>query len=91
MKKDWINELLENNIEPYVTLYHWELPNITKEDLKLISEPIDIYGQNIYNGWMVKMGDDGKIYDAGHIDFEERYLAQLNRVIQDGADIRGSF
>lgn len=27
---------------------HKELPNITKEDLKLISEPIDIYGQNIY-------------------------------------------
>lgn len=38
--------------------YH-ELPKITKEDLKLISEPIDMYGQNIYNGWEVKMGEDG--------------------------------
>ncbi len=27
--------------------------------MKLISEPIDMYGQNIYNGWMVKMGEDG--------------------------------
>lgn len=83
--------LLGHYPEEALRRFHKELPNITKEDLKLISEPIDIYGQNIYNGWMVKMGDDGKIHDAGHIDFEERYLAQLNRVIQDGADIRGSF
>ena len=83
--------LLGHYPEEALRRFHKELPNITKEDLKLILEPIDIYGQNIYNGWMVKMGDDGKIYDAGHIDFEERYLAQLNRVIQDGADIRGSF
>ena len=34
---------------------------------------------------------DGKVHDAGRIDFEERYLAQLNRAIQDGADIRGYF
>ncbi len=140
--------LLGHYPEEALRRFHKELPNITKEDLKLISEPIDIYGQNIYNGWMVKMGDDGKpvtvsryqgfpttatgwpitpeclywgpkflyeryqkpiyitengiscndvisldgkIHDAGRIDFEERYLAQLNRVIQDGADIRGYF
>ena len=39
--------------EPY-------LPKITDEDMRLISEPIDIYGQNIYNGVCVRMGDDGK-------------------------------
>lgn len=140
--------LLGHYPEEALRRFHKELPNITKEDLKLISEPIDIYGQNIYNGWMVKMGDDGKpvtvsryqgspttatgwpitpeclywgpkflyeryqkpiyitengiscndvisldgkIHDADRIDFEERYLAQLNRVIQDGADIRGYF
>lgn len=140
--------LLGHYPEEALRRFHKELPNITKEDLKLISEPIDIYGQNIYNGWMVKMGDDGKpvtvpryqgfpttatgwpntpeclywgpkflyeryqkpiyitengiscndvvsldgkVHDAGRIDFEERYLAQLNRVIQDGADIRGYF
>lgn len=36
------------------------LPKITKEDMKLISEPIDFYGQNMYNGSRIKMGEDGK-------------------------------
>lgn len=36
------------------------LPRITDEDMKLISEPIDIYGQNIYNGRCIHMGADGK-------------------------------
>ena len=36
------------------------LPKITEEDMRLISEPIDIYGQNIYNGRCVRMGEDGK-------------------------------
>ena len=28
--------------------------------MRLISELIDIYGQNIYNGRCVRMGEDGK-------------------------------
>lgn len=36
------------------------LPRITDEDMKLISEPIDIYGQNIYNGRCIHMGVNGK-------------------------------
>ena len=36
------------------------LPEITKEDLKLINQPTDFYGQNIYNGNRVKRGADGK-------------------------------
>ena len=36
------------------------LPKITDADMKLISQPIDIYGQNIYNGKCVRMGMDGK-------------------------------
>ena len=39
--------------EPY-------LPKITEEDMRLISQPIDIYGQNIYNGYCVRMGEDGR-------------------------------
>lgn len=40
--------------------YEKYLPKITEEDLKLISEPIDMYGQNIYNGRCIRMGKDGK-------------------------------
>lgn len=36
------------------------LPPITKEDLELISQPIDFYGQNIYNGNRIRMGADGQ-------------------------------
>lgn len=39
--------------EPY-------LPKITEADMRLISEPIDMYGQNIYNGRCIRMGADGK-------------------------------
>ncbi|WP_310604728.1 GH1 family beta-glucosidase [Anaerosporobacter sp.] len=40
--------------------YHKFLPKITKEDMKLISQPLDFYGQNMYNGFTIKMGADGK-------------------------------
>ena len=40
--------------------YEKYLPKITEEDMRLISEPIDIYGQNIYNGRCVRMGEDRK-------------------------------
>ena len=40
--------------------YERYLPKITDADMKLISEPLDIYGQNIYNGRCFRMGPDGK-------------------------------
>lgn len=39
--------------------YEKYLPVITDEDMKLISQPIDFYGQNIYNGRCIRMGTDG--------------------------------
>ena len=36
------------------------LPEITKEDMELISQPLDFMGQNIYNGYMIRCGADGK-------------------------------
>ena len=36
------------------------LPEITKEDMELIHQPIDFMGQNIYNGYMIKAGADGE-------------------------------
>lgn len=40
--------------------YEAYLPKITEDDMKLISQPIDVYGQNIYNGRCIRMGADGK-------------------------------
>lgn len=40
--------------------YHQFMPTITPEDMKLISQPIDMMGYNIYNGAAVRAGKDGK-------------------------------
>lgn len=45
--------------------YEQYLPKITPEDMKLISEPVDMYGQNIYNGRCVRMGEDGRPQEVG--------------------------
>ncbi len=52
--------LLGHYPEEGLARYEKYLPRITDEDMKLISEPIDVYGQNIYNGGCVCMGADGK-------------------------------
>ena len=36
------------------------LPEITDEDMKLISQPLDFMGQNIYNGYMMRQCEDGE-------------------------------
>lgn len=36
------------------------LPKITDEDMELISQPLDFMGQNIYNGYMMRQGEDGE-------------------------------
>ena len=41
-------------------LYKDYLPEITPEDMELISQPIDFYCQNIYHGHEVEAGPDGK-------------------------------
>ena len=129
-------------------LYKDYLPEITDEDMALISQPIDFYGQNIYNGKPVVMGKngkpeaaerplghtvnalqwsvtpqclhwgpkflydryglpiyitengmachdvvsiDGKVHDPNRIDFLNRYLLELEKATEDGADIGGYF
>lgn len=44
--------------EDGLKLYAKYLPEITEEDMKLICQPIDFYGQNIYNGRPI--ASDGK-------------------------------
>lgn len=46
--------------EEGLELYKDYLPTITKEDMELISEPLDFMGENIYNGYGIYMGEDGK-------------------------------
>ena len=36
------------------------LPEITQEDMELIHQPLDFMGQNIYNGYWIQQGEDGK-------------------------------
>ena len=36
------------------------LPEITKEDMELIHQPLDFMGQNIYNGYFVRAGENGE-------------------------------
>lgn len=40
--------------------YREYLPEITDADMELIHQPIDFMGQNIYNGYYIRMGADGK-------------------------------
>ncbi|MCM1155212.1 MAG: GH1 family beta-glucosidase [Roseburia sp.] len=46
------------------------LPVITKEDMELISQPLDFMGQNIYNGYMIRAGADG---EPEYVDREPGY------------------
>ncbi|MGN0405807.1 MAG: GH1 family beta-glucosidase [Bariatricus sp.] len=52
--------LLGHYPEEGLVRYEQYLPKIKEEDMRLIAEPIDIYGQNIYNGRCIRMGEDGK-------------------------------
>lgn len=52
--------LLGKYPEEGLVKYESYLPKITEEDMRLISQPIDVYGQNIYNGYCVRMGEDGR-------------------------------
>lgn len=46
--------------EEGLKMYRDYLPEITEEDMKLISQPIDFYGQNIYSGDPVHALADGE-------------------------------
>lgn len=140
--------LLGHYPEEALSRYGHLIPELTEKDRKLISEPIDFYGQNIYNGNRIRRGEDGrpqavrrhdgfpktaigwpitpeclywgprflyeryqkpiyitenglschdvisldgKVHDPNRIDFLQRYLRELRRAAEDGADIRGYF
>lgn len=58
----WFSDPVVLGKYPEVGLEQYKeyLPNITEADMKLISEPIDFLGQNIYNGYIIRAGKDGE-------------------------------
>lgn len=63
----WFNDPVFLGTYPQQGLERFKeyLPEITKEDMELIAQPIDFMGQNIYNGYMVRAGADGEPEFAG--------------------------
>ena len=58
----WFNDPVFLGKYPEVGLEQFKeyLPEITEEDMKLISQPLDFMGQNIYNGYIIRAGEDGE-------------------------------
>lgn len=56
--------LLGHYPEEGLVRYEKYLLRMTEADMRLISEPIDVYGQNIYNGRAFRMGADGNSEEA---------------------------
>lgn len=67
--------ILGNYPKKYYELYKDYLPEITKEDLELINQPLDFLGQNIYNGYEVTEDENGNyIYPKKKIGFDHTDL-----------------
>lgn len=62
----WFSDpvLLGEFPEDSLRLFKGEMPEITKEDLELMHQPIDFLGQNIYNGYYIKAGENGEPEDV---------------------------
>lgn len=58
----WFNDPVFLGKYPEVGLEQFKeyLPEITEEDMKLIAQPVDFMGQNIYNGYIIRAGADGE-------------------------------
>lgn len=58
----WFNDPVFLGKYPEVGLEQFKeyLPEITEDDMKLISQPLDFMGQNIYNGYIIRAGADGE-------------------------------
>ena len=60
--------LLGHYPEEGLRKYEKYLPKITKDDMKLIAQPTDFYGQNLYNGSRIRMGQNGSQEAVEHYD-----------------------
>ncbi len=67
--------LLGDYPKEYYEYFKDVIPVVTKEDLALISQPIDFYGQNIYSGATVTERDEGDfIWDEADAEIERTAL-----------------
>ncbi len=59
----WLSDPVMLGHYPEAGLKKFEkyLPRITEEDMKLIHQPIDFYGQNVYNSLKVRAGEKGEL------------------------------
>lgn len=71
--------------------YEQYLPDGWQEDLKTIHQPLDFYGQNIYQGQWWRRGADGKVHDPNRQDYMHRYLRALGQAVADGVPVLGYF
>lgn len=58
----WFSDpvILGNYPEEGLRKFKEFLPDVEEGDMELIHQPIDFLGQNIYNGYFVRMGKDGE-------------------------------
>ncbi|MBQ3093854.1 MAG: beta-glucosidase [Clostridia bacterium] len=68
--------LLGRYPEDGLAMYKDYLPSITEDDMKLIHQPLDFYGQNIYNGHEVALDANGNAVEV------ERYAGFPKTAIQ---------
>jgi beta-glucosidase len=92
--KDGKPEFIKAPVGQPMTAFHWGVdpkalywgPKYLWERYKL---PVIVTENGMSNADWVAL--DGKVHDPQRIDFLNRYLAQLCKASEDGADIRGYF
>jgi beta-glucosidase len=87
-------ELVKEHRGYPMTMFRWSLnPEALYWGPKFLSERYKLPVVITENGLasMDWVHADGKVHDAGRIDYLTRYLSQLQRAYADGVDVRGYF
>ncbi len=92
--KDGKNEMIPSVRGYPTTMFRWTInPESLYWGPKFLSERYKLPVVITENGLasMDWVHSDGKVHDAGRIDYLTRYLSQLKRAVEDGVDVRGYF
>ncbi|KAG6588175.1 Cyanogenic beta-glucosidase, partial [Cucurbita argyrosperma subsp. sororia] len=80
-----INELLAKGIEPYVTLFHWDLPQALEDEYGgFLSPRVDEF-----NNATLSLKE--ALIDNFRIDYHRAHLYFLHKAIEDGSRVKGYF